>query len=193
MNKKDWYSIPNILSYIRLMMVPFFIYYYITAEDRNDFYIATGILVASGVTDALDGYIARRFDQKTKLGTLLDPVADKLTQLAVVAVLMIRWPIFIFLFLLFIVKEGFMLVENIRLYKRGATIDGAEWYGKIATIIFYLTMFVAVIMPNLSRTALYSIVAVASVFQLLSFVSYSKLFKRAHESLDNQQDEKVEM
>lgn len=184
MNKKDWYSIPNILSYIRLLMIPFFVYYYVTAEDRNDFFIATGILVASGVTDALDGFIARRFNQKTKLGTLLDPVADKLTQLAVVAVLMIRWPIFIFLFLLFVVKEGFMLIENIRLYKRGATIDGAEWYGKIATIIFYLTMFIAVIMPDLSRTAVYSIVAVASVFQLLSFVSYSKLFKRAHESLD---------
>ena len=100
MTRKDWFTIPNILSYLRLILIPFFAYYYVRAETSEEFMVAAGILVFSGLTDAVDGFIARRFNQGTKIGQLLDPIADKLTQIVVVAVLMLRWPIFGFLFLL---------------------------------------------------------------------------------------------
>lgn len=182
MAKKDWLSIPNLLSYFRLILIPFFVYYYVTAEVKEDYMLATGILVLSGVTDAADGFIARKFNMGTKIGQLLDPIADKLTQIAVVTVLMLRWPIFGFLFLLFLIKESYMFYENIRLYRKKITLDGSKWYGKIATIVFYLTMFIAVFFPNLSNITVIFLVLLASAYQLLAFFYYAKLFRQMHQS-----------
>ena len=184
MTRKDWFTIPNILSYLRLILIPFFAYYYVRAETSEEFMVAAGILVFSGLTDAVDGFIARRFNQGTKIGQLLDPIADKLTQIVVVAVLMLRWPIFGFLFLLFVIKEGYMFIENIRLYRKKITLDGSKWCGKIATIVFYLTMFIAVFFPNLSNTTVTILVILASAYQLLAFFYYAKLFRRLHKSVD---------
>lgn len=177
MNARDWFTIPNILSYFRLILIPFFVIAYMSAESQSEFVYATGVLILSGLTDAVDGFIARRFNQGTKIGQLLDPVADKLTQVAVVAVLMLRWPAFIFLFILFLVKETYMFVENIRLYKKQKTLDGSIWPGKIATIVFYFTMFIAVFFPTLSEGIVILLVGVASIFQISAFYHYSKLFR----------------
>lgn len=179
---KDWFSIPNLLSYFRLVLIPFFVYYYATAETKEEYMWSSGILVLSGVTDALDGFIARRFNMGTKIGQLIDPVADKLTQVAVVTVLMFKWPIFSVLLLLFIVKESYMLIENLRLYRKSITLDGSKWYGKVATIVFYLTMVIAVFMPNLSQETIYLLVTSASAFQILALYKYIQLFTSLHKS-----------
>lgn len=180
MAKRDWFTVPNLLSYFRLILIPFFVYYYLTAETQGDYRLATGILFVSGLTDAADGFIARKFHLGTKIGQLLDPVADKLTQIAVVGVLMIRWRAFVFLFGLFLIKETYMTVQNIRLYRKNMTLDGAEWYGKIATIVFYLTMFIAVFFPNLSEVTVTFLVVLASAYQLLAFFYYARLFDRMY-------------
>ncbi|GEK88101.1 CDP-alcohol phosphatidyltransferase family protein [Alkalibacterium putridalgicola] len=180
MAKRDWFTIPNLLSYFRLILIPFFVYYYVIADTQADYMLATGILLISGITDAADGFIARKFNQGTKIGQLLDPIADKLTQIAVVAVLMMKWRAFIFLFSLFLIKETYMTVQNIRLYRKDKRLDGAEWYGKIATIVFYLTMFIAVFFPNLSDVTVTSLVVLASAYQLLAFFYYARLFKQMH-------------
>lgn len=178
--RKDWFSIPNLLSYFRLVLIPFFVYFYVTAETREEYVLSSGILVLSGVTDALDGFIARRFNMGTKIGQLIDPIADKLTQVAVVTVLMFRWPVFSVLLILFIIKEGYMLFENLRLYRKNITLDGSKWYGKIATIVFYLTMVVAVFMHNLSQETIYLLVTFASAFQILALFKYAQLFSHLH-------------
>ncbi|SDK61228.1 CDP-alcohol phosphatidyltransferase family protein [Alkalibacterium thalassium] len=180
MNAKDWFTIPNILSYFRLILIPYFVIAYMSAESQGEYVYATGILVLSGLTDAVDGFIARRFNQGTKIGQLLDPVADKLTQVAVVAVLMLKWPVFLFLFILFLVKETYMFVENIRLYKKQKTLDGSIWPGKIATIVFYFTMFIAVFFPTLTEGTVVLLVGVASIFQISALYHYSKLFRDMH-------------
>ncbi|EXJ24180.1 CDP-diacylglycerol--glycerol-3-phosphate 3-phosphatidyltransferase [Alkalibacterium sp. AK22] len=180
MNRKDMFTIPNILSYVRLLLIPVFVHAYLTAESGREFYQAGGILFFSGLTDALDGFIARRFNQSSQLGQLIDPIADKLTQLAVVGVLMIRWPVFLFLFLLFLFKESYMFIENIRLYRQGKTLDGAEWYGKIATIVFYVSMLLAVLLPGLNDALIWLIAGLASFFQLIAFYNYNRLFRAMH-------------
>lgn len=164
-------------------MIPIFVYFYITAETREEYFISSGVLFLSGLTDALDGFIARRFNQGTRLGQLLDPIADKLTQIAVVGVLMLKWPVFVFLFLLFIIKEGYMFFENVRLYRKNVTLDGSKWYGKVATIVFYLTMFLAVIFPTLSDVIVVVLVLTASVFQLIAFYHYAVLFRQMHKPI----------
>lgn len=182
MNRRDWVTIPNLLSYFRLLLIPVFVYAYLNAETQREHIYATGILVLSGLTDALDGFIARRFNQGTKIGQLLDPIADKLTQVSVVGVLMLKWPVFMFLFMLFLIKETYMFVENIRLYRKKKTLDGSIWHGKIATIVFYFTMFIAVILPTLNELILTLLVAVASVFQIIAFYHYNQLFSKMHKS-----------
>ncbi|TVP92543.1 MAG: CDP-alcohol phosphatidyltransferase family protein [Alkalibacterium sp.] len=184
MNKKDWFTIPNIMSYFRLVLIPFFSYAYLNAQTQREYAFATGLLVVSGATDALDGFIARRFNQGTKLGQLLDPIADKLTQIAVAGVLMFNWPVFGLLLLLFIIKETYMFIENIRLYKKDITLDGAKWYGKIATIVFYLTMFLAVFFPRLNEPTIIFLVVFASFFQIRALYHYSRLFQNLHKSID---------
>ncbi|MCD7894757.1 MAG: CDP-alcohol phosphatidyltransferase family protein [Erysipelotrichaceae bacterium] len=86
--KKEIFSIPNILSYFRIVLVPVFIYVYFHAESQQDHLLSAGILILSSLSDLFDGMIARRFDMITELGKLIDPIADKLTQLVVAIALM---------------------------------------------------------------------------------------------------------
>ena len=87
---KDLVKLPNILCYIRIIMVPLFLYLYFTADEPGDYYIATLIVMLSGITDFLDGQIARRCNMITDLGKVIDPVADKLMQLAMLAALTVN-------------------------------------------------------------------------------------------------------
>ena len=89
---KDLFKLPNILCYLRILMVPLFLHVYFTAETPHDYYLATLIVLASGITDFLDGQIARRCNMITDLGKVIDPVADKLMQLAMLVALMFRVP-----------------------------------------------------------------------------------------------------
>ncbi|MBQ1234570.1 MAG: CDP-alcohol phosphatidyltransferase family protein, partial [Oscillospiraceae bacterium] len=107
-NPIDLLSIPNILSYIRLILIPVFVNIYNTAKTPEDLKLAAAIIVASGLTDMLDGFIARRFHMITDIGKLIDPVADKLTQLAVLYCLTSRYDKMWILVGLCIIKEGYM-------------------------------------------------------------------------------------
>ena len=90
--KKDLFTIPNLLCYFRILLVPAFLYVFLNAANREDYLFAAGIILIGGITDFLDGFIARKFNMITQLGKLIDPVADKLMQLAIIAVLAIRFP-----------------------------------------------------------------------------------------------------
>lgn len=180
MQKKDWFTIPNILSYVRIAMIPVFVYFYILADSSRGYYLAAMVLLLSGITDALDGIIARKLNQTTELGKLLDPVADKLTQVAVASTLMIRWPYIWLLVLLFIFKELNLLVHNIWLYKKGIIMDGSKWYGKVATAVFYLCMFLLVILPNMTHGYMLLLIFLTAAFQLVALVGYSGWFLQMH-------------
>ena len=83
------FTIPNLLSLIRLLLIPWFVYTYVTKGDGQG---TAAILILSGITDILDGYIARRFDMVSNLGKALDPVADKATQIVMIGCLTVRFP-----------------------------------------------------------------------------------------------------
>ena len=149
MNKKDWLSIPNILSLIRLILIPVFAWVYLTAGDRDDYYLAAIIVVASGLTDFLDGAIARKFNMITELGKFLDPLADKLTQGTLFLCLAIRHPLMWLLLVLWALKDGFMGIMGLVLLKKKHTkLDGAKWYGKVCTAIIYLVVLILLFFPT---------------------------------------------
>lgn len=174
--KKDWLTIPNILSYIRILMIPLYIYLYTTANTLTEYYWAAGILVLSGITDALDGVIARRTGQITDLGKALDPFADKLTQIAVIGAMFLERPYILPLLVLFVGKELYLLISNVLLLKKDIMMDGAMWFGKVATAFFYISMFILVILPQLDKPISLTIININIIFQLISLLGYGRWF-----------------
>ena len=139
---KENLTIPNLLSLFRILTIPFFIYFYL----KDMVYVAIIVLVAGGLSDCVDGYIARKFNQITELGKMLDPLADKLTQAAIAICIAFKYPIIAPVLIFFIVKELIMLIGAVVLIKKGARPVAANWYGKLGTILFYLSVTVVVIM-----------------------------------------------
>ena len=96
------WTIPNILSIFRMVLIPVFVWTY--CGLKNDLATAL-VLLLSGISDTADGIIARRFNMITTLGKAIDPVADKLTQIAMLLCLLTRFPSLITLFALLLIKE----------------------------------------------------------------------------------------
>lgn len=179
---KEIFTIPNILSIIRIMLVPVFISFYLNATSIQDYRIAGMIILFSGITDLIDGMIARKFNQITDIGKLLDPVADKITQAAIIFCLTVRFKYMLFIVVLFLVKEFSMLVWNIILLKKNKKLDGALWYGKVSTAVFYVCMTVMVTFPTISEAVANGLMVVTGFFLLVSFISYTKIFMEMNQS-----------
>jgi len=179
LRKCDIFTIPNILSVIRLLLIPVFIVLYC---DKR-YYTASVIVLLSGVTDLLDGFIARKFNMITDLGKLLDPVADKLTQGAVVFALIFRYKFLLYLFILLAIKEISMAVQDYILFKKGLELEGAKWFGKLSTAVLYAVMVVLIGFANLPISLVYIMASVSGVFLTLSFILYMVVFARMHKSV----------
>lgn len=175
-NYKELGSIPNILSIVRVIMIPVFITMYLNAETVRDYRVAGVVILLSGFTDLLDGVIARKYNQITELGKLLDPLADKMTQAAIVFCLMLRFQYMWMIVVLFVVKETSMLIWNLVLIRQEKKLDGALWYGKVSTAVFYACMFLVITFPNIHPLWANSLMLVTGFFLFLSFTMYTKIF-----------------
>ncbi len=191
---RDITKIPNLISIFRILLVPVFIVVFLwengnitfsgitVDESANGYMIAAAIIILSGLTDMADGYIARRFNLITDLGKALDPFADKLTQAAVAVCLAFRYTdilgFLIGLCVLIFVKEIAMLVLGLVFLKKGKDLGGAKWFGKLATIVFYVLVIVLVGAPSLSDIAAAVMVCVTGAFTLLSFALYIREYYR---------------
>lgn len=137
--KKEIFSIPNILCYFRILLVPVFLYTYFTAESTSGHILSASVLIISSMSDFLDGYIARKYNMITELGKLIDPVADKLTQFVVACTLMYTYPAFGWLVAIIVLKDGMLLFVGYFIYKKtGKHLEQAEMPGKIATAFFFM-------------------------------------------------------
>ena len=174
-NKKDLWSIPNILCYIRFLLIPLFVMQYIRAEEPREYMQAAAIVFASGLTDFLDGFIARTFNMVTELGKLLDPLADKLTQASLIFVLVVKIRWMILLLILFVVMQLFMLGAGLAMLKKDKRLDGSKWFGKVSTAVFYAVMLVLVALPKLSEATVNILMLVCGVFLALSFALYDSV------------------
>ena len=126
-------SVPNLISLIRLLLIPLMLWLYLEGK----IWTAVILVVISGATDAVDGYIARHFNQITPLGKVLDPLADKLTQIALGVCLLSRFPAVIPLVVVLFIKELLMLSWGVKLLKAGQPPFSALWWGKLSTCAFY--------------------------------------------------------
>ena len=171
-SKKDLWSVPNILCYIRFLLIPVFVVTYIRANEPKQYFQAAAVVFLSGLTDFLDGFIARRFDMVTELGKIIDPLADKLTQASLIFILVVKIKWMFLLLILFVIMQLFLLVAGIVMLKKGTKLNGAKWFGKVSTTVFYATMLVLVAIPTLSIGMTNILMIVCGAFLLLSFLMY---------------------
>ncbi|MBR5773668.1 MAG: CDP-alcohol phosphatidyltransferase family protein [Clostridia bacterium] len=178
-------SIPNILSVFRIILIPFFIIFY-----AREMYIPALItLVISGCTDTLDGTIARRFNSITELGKVLDPLADKLTQLAIGVMISIRYVFVAPMIALLVIKEVSMIIFSYRLLKLGAQPIAALWWGKLATAVFYVvTCFIVafghyIVDTPIGRIVLFTLTGITTALMVFAFIRYIPLFVKAYKDV----------
>lgn len=132
--KDKIFTIPNILSIIRILLIPLFVWLYTFEEN---FLWALIVLFISGVTDVSDGFIARKFNMISDFGKMIDPVADKLTQVAVLFALIFRFKLMVIPFLLMIVKELILGIMSFLVIKKTGEVTSAAWHGKVTTVLLY--------------------------------------------------------
>lgn len=181
-SKKEAFSIPNIMGYFRIILIPVFLYVYYNATSVEDYYVAAGIVCISGITDFLDGFIARKFNMITEWGKFIDPLADKLTQAALVFALSFKYKLMWYLVGLFIVKEGFMAIMGIIMLRKGKKLDGAKWFGKLCTAILYIVMFMLMLFQKMNNDNANFLILVCGLFMLMSFILYMPVFYKMHKS-----------
>ncbi len=182
-SKKDLWSIPNILCYIRFLLIPVFVITYIRADHPRQYIQAAAVVFLSGLTDFLDGFIARRFDMVTELGKIIDPLADKLTQASLIFILVVKYKWMFLLLILFVVMQLFLLIAGLVMLKKGTKLNGAKWFGKVSTTVFYATMLVLVAVPTLKIGVTNILMIVCGAFLLLSFLLYINEYIRMYHSL----------
>ena len=170
-------NIPNILTIIRFILIPFI---FISVVSKH-FLIALIIFTISAITDVLDGFIARKFNYITDIGKLIDPIADKLTQMALLLSLAILKILPWWIFAIVFIKECVMIISASFLYKRDDVVVYSKWYGKLATVLFYFAIVVSLIinqfhisMPFRVDLYLYYLAILATIFSL---IMYSIKFK----------------
>lgn len=177
-DKREIFSIPNLMGYFRILLIPLFSWMYCTADSTGDYYAAAVVVGVSGLTDMFDGKIARRFHMITELGKFIDPLADKLTQAALLICLAVRYPLMRAVLVLFVIKEGFMVVMGALLLPRGKKLDGAMWFGKVCTAVLYAVLFLLLLLPGIGTMAANVLIAVCGIFLLFSFLMYIPVFRR---------------
>ena len=177
---KDWrteiVTIPNILSLIRLLMIPVYVLIYLNATEVWHYYLSAAILALSCLTDMADGIIARRFNMITKLGKLLDPVADKATQFALILCLASRYWLMYLLIVVFLAKEIFQLVAVGLNLRKNKMLDGALMSGKVCTTVMFTTMILMVMLPELDVFTGNLMISIDIVFLLIAFGDYFMAF-----------------
>lgn len=171
--KKEIFTIPNLLSLFRLALIPIYVTLYLSAgDDLYQHFTAAGVLAVSCLTDMIDGQIARRCHMISTVGKVLDPLADKMTQFALILCLAIRYQILWGVVGLFFVKELFQLVAGIIFLRRRKMLGGALIIGKVCTTVLFLSLIVMVLFPVLPDGWITGLAIVDSVFLVLSFIGY---------------------
>lgn len=140
-------TIPNFICLIRILLITPFVVFFLDGE----YVFAAVVIILSGLSDCFDGYIARKFNQESELGKILDPLADKLTLLAVGICLVVIEPYFLPIVLILVSKDILMLIGSTKVVKKGIIVPKSKWYGKLGTVMFYVTVTFIVLMEMLDE------------------------------------------
>lgn len=170
--KKEIFTIPNMLSVFRILLIPVYVWLYLGAERIEQYHTAALVLAGSCLTDMIDGKIARKFNMISRVGKVLDPLADKLTQLALLICLTTRYRGLRTMLVLFLIKEFWQLFAMIAAMRRGKALDGALMSGKISTTVLFTGLGLMFLYPDMSAKAAGAITNICTIVLLYAFFDY---------------------
>lgn len=181
-------NIPNILTTIRFFLIPIFVVVFYSPLNDSVLY-ATLIFALAGLTDFLDGYLARKYNMVTKWGIAMDPLADKLMLLTVLICFTSRGYLPIWVIIVVGIKEILMIFGALFLYySEDKKLIPANKFGKVATISFYIAILSVAF--KISETISFLLVLVAVVLTLIAFINYLLGFTKVKgESKNNQKSD----
>ena len=173
--------VPNALTILRFLFIPFIVLNIFMEE----YILAFIFFTISGLTDIADGFIARKFNYIYTFGKLMDPLADKLTQISALASLCITDIVPIWILVIVLFKEFFMISGASFLYGKDVVVY-SKWYGKLATVLFYLAIVASLLVKQFGLTGIYNsidfglycLALIATIFSLIMYIkdSYNKGF-----------------
>ena len=166
-------QIPNTLTIIRFLLIPFIV----ISIFQGDYISGIILFTISGATDVLDGFIARKFNLISNFGKLMDPLADKLTQIAVLTSITLVHIIPVWILVIVVLKELIMVMGASFLYGKDVVVY-SKWYGKLATVLFYLAIVISLITIQLNITGflyfidlvIYCFALISTIFSLIMYV-----------------------
>ena len=171
--KKNILTIPNFLSLLRILMIPIIVWLYLVEKNP---YAAAAVVILSGLTDVADGIIARKFNMISDFGKILDPIADKLTQVALIVSLSMTYEKMLWLVGLFIVKESIVSLLGYITLRNTDSVESAKWYGKLSTFVLYASIIALILFPSMPAWTTDAIIIFSSAVLCLSLVMYTRFF-----------------
>lgn len=170
--RKEYFSIPNLMGYFRILMLPVFLTLYAYSDSTEMRLAAFAVLAVSLLTDLLDGWIARKFQMVTDFGKALDPAADKLTQGTLIFAAAFRYPRIWILVAVFLLKEAYMAAMGLYLKKKKQAWNGAQWYGKVCAAVLDMGLFALLVFTDIPKKVGDGIILCMGAVMLFSLVKY---------------------
>lgn len=156
-------NVPNVLTVFRIMLVPVYLYVFFS-NGPYSIELAFGILILAGITDIVDGYIARKYKLITDFGKMMDPFADKLMMLAVITSFLLTERISLGAALFFFIRDIGMILSSAIFHFRGKKTVPANAFGKVTTVLFYAAFTMVMFQYPYGQQVLWMVI-------LLSFVT----------------------
>lgn len=167
---KSILTIPNLISMFRLALVPLIVIFY----TKEQYIYALVVVVISAVSDFVDGKIARRFNMVTDFGKLFDPIADKITQAAMMYCLLKRFPHMMILLIFLVVKELSTGITSLIVLRNEECVRSADWQGKVATAVIYSTVILHIIFGTMPVLVSDALIVLCSLVMANAYVHYFK-------------------
>ena len=189
---KDLMTIPNAISFVRILLITPFVAFFIAAKYITGNYIPAIIIIAlSGISDLFDGMIARKFHQESELGKVLDPLADKLTLIAVGICLIFIEPYVLPLMIIMVLKDILMIIGGTIIINKGVIPPKSSWYGKASTFMFYISVAMVVLMEifNFHNEAVsLAVLGVTAGMMIFSLVNYAIIFFKIQKQIKTKEE-----
>nr|WP_316622777.1 CDP-alcohol phosphatidyltransferase family protein [uncultured Ruminococcus sp.] len=189
---KDLMTIPNAISFVRILLITPFVAFFIAAKYITGNYIPAIIIIAlSGISDLFDGMIARKFHQESELGKVLDPLADKLTLIAVGICLIFIEPYVLPLMIIMVLKDILMIIGGTIIINKGVIPPKSSWYGKASTFMFYISVAMVVLMEIFNfhnETISLAVLGVTAGMMIFSLINYAIIFFKIQKQIKTKEE-----
>ena len=172
-SKHQILTVPNLLSLVRLILIPIIVWLY---SFEKNYYAAIGVILLSGATDIVDGWIARHFNMISDFGKALDPLADKLTQGTLLLCLLSKYELMCGMIVIFAFGEITKFTLGIIIAKKHDQVIGAKWYGKANTVVINMTMMLLILVPQMNKEISNALILLCGAIMIIAHALYFNLY-----------------